>query len=142
MPAAKFDDVSATLRDQVDGLYVEDESSLRLLVGPDWYELAGTLYRATEGDVSANDYLRARAGGYRVSAHVPGVDAAARKNASGITVRGMARAAVAPIWEGIRLIRDEISGAAKGEVALTAVSLTSFGVLRKAQYRWVRIATA
>ena len=57
-------------------------------------------------------------------------------------MRGMARAAVAPVWEGIRLIRDEITGAAKGEVALTAISLVSFGVLRKAQYRWVRIATA
>lgn len=140
--AAKFDDVTVTVRAQVDGLYATDEAGIRLLVGPDWYQHAGKQYRATEGDVSANDYLRSRAGGYRVSSHMPAVDSTARKNAPGLTVRGMARAAVAPVWEGLRLIRDEITGANTGTIRLTAVALTSFGVLRKAQFRRVRIATA
>lgn len=140
--AADFDAATATLRGQVDGLYAEDEGALRLLVGSAWYQHAGTLYRATDGDVSANDYLRTRSGGYRVSAHVPGPDASARKNAPGLVVRGMDNPAVLVTWEGVRLIRDEISGAASGEVALTAVALVDFAVRRKAQYRFVRLATA
>ena len=53
--AAEFDDVTKVARDQVDGLYASSESSLRLVVGPAWYQHAGAKYRATDGDVNAND---------------------------------------------------------------------------------------
>ncbi len=139
--ASSFDVVSRLVRNQVDGLYAEGEGALRLLVGPDWYRLCGGIYRATEGDVSVNDYLRTRLEGYRVNANVP-PSGGARKPANGLAVRGMQRAAVAPVWEGVRLIRDEITGAASGEVALTAIAMVDFAVLRKAQYRYIQIPTA
>lgn len=130
------------LRAQVDGIYAESEGAIRVLVGADWYQHAGGLYRNDYNEENVNDYYRSRAEGYRVSGHMPAAGSTARKIVFGIAARGMARAAVAPVWEGIRLIRDEISGAAKGEVALTAISLVSFGVLRKAQYAWIKAATA
>lgn len=143
-PAAASDYLAyvQALRAQVDGIYAESEGAIRMLIGPDWYRHAGGLYRNDYNEENVNDYYRSRAAGYRVSGHMPPAGSTARKIVSGIAARGSTRAAVAPVWEGIRLIRDEISGAAKGEVALTAISLVSFGVLRKAQYAWIKIATA
>ena len=47
-----------------------------------------------------------------------------------IVRRGAADDAVAAMWPGIGLIPDEISGASKGEIRLTAVLLAAFKVLR------------
>ena len=57
-------------------------------------------------DRSALDRLMEVTGGVRVSAHVP---AAAVNKQNAIVRRGMRRDAVAPIWEGVSLIPDEIS---------------------------------
>ena len=40
------------------------------------------------------------------------------------------RNAVAPVWRAFELIRDPYSGAAKGEVSLTAIMFWNFKVLR------------
>ena len=42
--------------------------------------------------------------------------------------------AVAPVWEGFILIRDEVTAAAKGEVVLTAHMLWNFAILDSAAY--------
>ena len=78
--------------------------------------------------ISALDDLAMRTGGVRVSAHVPAKTASHRQNA--IVRRGMRRDAVAPIWEGITLIPDEITRAATGEILVTAVMLYAFKILR------------
>ena len=39
--------------------------------------------------------------------------------------------AQAPIWQGLRVIRDEISNAAKGQIALTAIMLWNFKIVRE-----------
>ena len=91
--------------------------------------------------MSVNDYLRTRLEGYRVNANVI-YSGGARKMANGLTVRGTQRAAVLPIWQGLRMLRDEVSGAASGEVALTAIAMVDFAVLRKEQYRYIKIPTA
>ena len=139
---ADFDAYSKILRDEVDGIYARGEGDIRIAAGPDWYKHAGTKYRATEGDVSANDYLRTRSGGYVISAHFPAQDAGARMFNSALLAKGPRGAATAPIWQGLRLIRDEVTGAAKGEIALTAIALYGFRILRAAQYSWVKASTA
>ena len=55
--------------------------------------------------------------------------------------RGIEGAASAPTWEGGMLIRDQYSGAAKGEVAITLVQLWNFGLVRSANFQRVAFAT-
>ena len=44
--------------------------------------------------------------------------------------RGMSETAVAPVWEGVTLIPDEITKAANGQIVITAVMLYAMTVLR------------
>ena len=60
-------------------------------------------------------------------AHVPAVDA---KDQSLVVRKGQAMDAVAPIWEGITIIPDEVTKAKTGEIVLTAVMLHAVKVLR------------
>ena len=67
----------------------------------------------------------------KVSAHVPAVSAT-KQNA--VIRLGMRRDMVAPIWEGVTLIPDEITKAANGQIVVTAVMLHAIKVLRKAGF--------
>ena len=49
-------------------------------------------------------------------------------------MRFMAMNAVLPIWEGLRLIKDEVTNADKGQIQVTAVCLHNFKVLRPAGF--------
>ena len=81
--------------------------------------------------MSAWSGTRSLSGGLQVSGNIP--DAAATIQ-HGIIRRGSARAAVCPIWEGVRMIRDEITSAASGQVHVTALALFSFGFVRTAEF--------
>ena len=91
-------------------------------------------YRGNNADDSALDSLNRVSGGVRVSAHV-----AAKTNANvqeAVVARGKQyRHAVAPIWEGVSLIPDEVTKAATGEIVLTAVMLMNFKIIREAGYK-------
>ena len=50
--------------------------------------------------------------------------------------------AVAPVFSGVELIRDPYTNAAKGQVAVTAVMLTDFAILRTGAYRIEKIKSA
>ena len=69
--------------------------------------------------------------GVRVSAHVPGV-ASHRQNC--VVRLGMRRDMVAPIWEGVTLIPDEITKAGTGQIVITAVMLFAVKILRAAAF--------
>ena len=70
-------------------------------------------------------------GGVRVSAHVPAVAA----NKQNCVIRlGMRRDMVAPIWEGVEIIFDELTMAKTGEIVLTAVMLHAVKILRAAGF--------
>ena len=64
----------------------------------------------------------------RVSAHVPAVSNANKQNA--VVRLGMRRDMVAPVWEGVTLIPDEITKAANGQIVVTAVMLHAVKILR------------
>lgn len=66
-------------------------------------------------------------GGVRVSAHVP---AAVGNKQNAIVRLGMRRDMVAPIWEGVTLIPDEITLAKNGQIVITAVMLHAVKLLR------------
>ena len=112
----------------LDGRYASEEGDLRLLMGQATAAFMASKYRSNTADDSALDSLRRLAGGVRISAHIPAV---AGNKQDVIVRRGMAEDAVVPLWPGVSLIPDEISGAREGRVKLTAVLLAAFKVLRE-----------
>ena len=112
---------------RVDGRFASTTAALRIVMGATAYADAGGTYRAdTSGDI-ALDRLMAITGGVRVSAHVP---AAASNRQNAIIRRGMRRDYVAPIWDGITIIPDEVTKAASGQIVITAVMLYAQKLLR------------
>ena len=112
---------------RVEGQYASTASDLRVLMGAGTYAHAGSVYRNTSVDRTALDRLMEVTAGVRVSAHVPAVNA----NKQNAVVRlGMRRDMVAPIWEGVTIIPDDVTKAAKGEIVITAVMLYALKLLR------------
>ena len=112
---------------QIDGRYAAMASDLAMVVGAATYKDLGATYRNTSVDRSALDRIMELVSGIRVSAHVP---APASNRQDVVIRRGSSRNAVAPIWEGISIIPDEITLAAEGQLKITAVMLYAMKVLR------------
>ena len=114
---------------QIDGRYAAMTADLALVVGAATYKDLGQTYRNTSVDRSALDRIMELVSGVRVSAHVP-IPASNRQNV--IIRRGMSTSVVAPIWEGITIIPDEVTKAKAGQVVITAIMLHAVKVLRTA----------
>ena len=117
------------LAGRVDGRFAMTYDDLRIVLGSGTFAHADSVWRGTNtnNDVSALDVLSMKAAGLKVSAHVPAV-ASNKQNA--VVRLGMRRDAVAPIWEGITLIADEVTKAGSGQIVVTAVMLYAFKILR------------
>ena len=116
----------------VDGLHAVDLSGIRQLVGVTTYtHMAGT-FRANEDSTTAEGWLMDRTGGVRTSRRI----AAPASNVQQAIVRRANpagdRAAVMPAWGGVELIRDNITGAGKGEIVITALMLVGDVILLRA----------
>ena len=77
-------------------------------MGTGTYSHAGSTYRHQNADDLALERLVAITGGVKVSAHVPAVVSNKQYN---VIRLGMRRDMVAPIWEGVTLIPDEVTKA-------------------------------
>ena len=121
------DYVSEFAYSRVDGRYASMVSEIRTVMGATTYAHAGGTYRNTSVDRTALDRLMDITGGVRVSAHVP---AAVSEKQNTVIRRGMRRDMVQPVWEGIAIIPDEITGAASGKINITAVALFNQKLLR------------
>lgn len=117
----------ALVYDRIDGRFASMESAVKLLVGSDTLAHMSTKYRSNTADDSAVDSLRRITSGVRVSPHIADV---ASKKQDAIVRRGLRRDAVAPIWNGITLIPDEVTKAGTGEIVITAVVLANWKVVR------------
>ena len=125
----------------IDGKYAHNLSESRLLVSPSAYIAAGTAFQSSgNSDVAASDYMIARSGGFRASANLPADDAHISKAVAFAT--GGAGSAIAPVWEGVQLIRDQYTAAASGEVSITALALWGFKLLRTAPYSYIKFYIA
>ena len=112
---------------QIDGRYAAMASDLSLVVGAATLKDLGQTYRNTSVDRSALDRLMELTSGVRVSAHVP----APTTNRQNVVIRrGMSMTAVAPVWEGVTIIPDEVTKAKSGEIIITGVMLFAMKVLR------------
>ena len=113
---------------RVDGRYAARRSDLRVLFGSATYAHAGGTYRANEAETSALDRLMEVVADVKVSPHVPAVGATKRQ--LGLIRLGLRRDMVAPMWEGVTIIPDEVTRAKQGEIIITAVLLHAVKILR------------
>ena len=132
--AAATDDVTYDLAlsesaKAIDGIYANMCSELSWIVGDDTYRKLAAIVNAGSGETfieHATKLLRR----IRASANIPAPAADAQ---FGIIAKMGASGphAVMPIWGGgARVIRDEITKAAEGQVRLTILAFHSFKVLR------------
>ena len=112
---------------RVDGRFAGTAGDIRIVMGSGAYAHAAAQYRGNNDNMDALASLMAATGGVRVSAHVP-IVASTRQNA--VIRLGNRRDMVAPIWEGIALIPDEITKAGDGQIVITAVMLHNVKVVR------------
>ena len=122
---------SGFVYDRIDGTYASMASDMKIVCGADAYAHMSETYRGNNADDSALDSVMRISGGVKVSAHVPAV-ASDKQNA--VVRRGMRRDMVAPIWEGITLISDEITKASTGEIVITEVMIHAVKILRSAGF--------
>lgn len=114
---------------RVDGQFAMSIGDVRIVMGSGTYGHASGQFRSTTaGDRAALEDLEQASGGVRVSSYVPAVSAANKQNA--LIRLGMAMDAVAPVWENIAIIPDEVTKAANGQIVLTAIMLYNFKLLR------------
>ena len=113
---------------RVDGRYAGTVADIRLVMGAATYGHAAAQFRSNNaGDRAALEDLIDATSGVRVSAHVPAVSG----NKQNAIVRlGMRADMVAPVWEGVTLIPDEVTKAGSGQIVITAVMLHAVKILR------------
>ena len=113
----------------VDGKYAGAEAECTWVIGTATYQTLAALIQSNDS-TSATERLRRLLKDFMASANIP---AAASDIQQGIIAKmggDMAMNAVCPVWEGLRLIRDEVTNAAEGLIQVTAVALHNFKVLR------------
>ena len=113
---------------RVDGQWAASVSDVRIVMGSGTYAHAATVYPPSASNDAALSVLMADTSGVMVSSHVPAVDSSKKQNA--VIRLGMRTDMVAPIWEDITLIPDEVTKAKSGEVIITAVMQHSIKILR------------
>ena len=113
---------------RVDGVFAGSVGEIKIVMGDETYGHAAGVFRSDNaGDRAALEDLMQVTAGVKVSAHVPDV----ANNKQNTVIRlGMRRDMVAPIWEGITLIPDEVTKAGSGQIVLTAVMLYAVKILR------------
>ena len=135
----------AAFTGEVDGKNAYALTDLRSTIGKATFGYVETLFRTGATDngprASACEYVKSRTGGQVVSSRIP---APGSNIQTGIIAKTSypGRNAVAPIWRALELIRDLYSGAAKGEVALTAIMLWSFKIVRETGWALFKVKTA
>ena len=122
---------SGLVYDRIDGTYAAMASDIRVVMGSATYGHAASQYRGNATPDNALDVLERDTSGVRVSAHVP---AASSNKQNAVVRRGSRRDMVAPVWEGVTLIPDEVTKASTGEIVVTAVMLHAVKILRPAGF--------
>ncbi|MDE0001743.1 MAG: phage major capsid protein [Rhodospirillaceae bacterium] len=144
-----WDAFKAMLTDGLNGTFARMESDLRILIGQATYTLARSKYRADETDEDAIMMMRALGSRVGLSfqipapavATIPPKSADSSKKVQSAIVNMEPGAAVAPVWQGITMIRDPYTSASKAQIILTAHMLFDFVMRRKDGWRRWAIRT-
>ena len=126
---ATWTDYLSLYPSRVDGKLSMDGSNVRLLVNTDTFKHAQMLQIATSGELVRREIPQGR---FRASANMPDT---ASTIATLLSYTATPRTGfVQPVWRGISLIRDVYTGAAEGQVALTAIILTGAAMVDASLY--------
>ena len=125
-------DYRALATNQLDGKMANTEASVRVLLGLATWKHARTKFNTQQTQDGIQGY-QALGGTIQNSARIPVV---ASKRQQGILTFEPS-AGVAPVWQGVTIIRDPYTNAHKAQVALTAHML--FGFTFKRKDGWKRI---
>ena len=118
---------------QVDGRFATSLADLKILVGADTYGAMGKVYQSS-GEMSVADVLAEKTAGVRVTPFAP---ATASDKQDGVVRLGMRADMVSPVWQGVSIVVDEITQAAKGEIRVTAYLLFAAKILRVGGFKRV-----
>ena len=131
--AETFSGYAKALAGGIDGKHADSMGEIACVVGEETVIHAEGVF-TSNGEESAASYLMRRCRAFRACANSPAVSSNVQE---GVIYRaGGGGDAVAPMWgAGPRLIRDEFSGASKGQVRLTYIQLWNFKVIREAAYK-------
>ena len=134
-----FSEVIGHIAAAVDGRYAANLAQVRTLLNGNAYANVASVF-STAGQISGADYLMANSAGIRASANMP---ATASNIALGLSYRSgaMGASAVMPTWQGVQIYQDDSTRIAHGEIALTAIALYNFSVLRAGAYRAFKLKT-
>lgn len=141
-PALTWANARQIATDGLDGKFSRTEADIRLLIGGDTYSKLRTLYRTNDSEVDGMAALGALGTRVRRSFQLPPPGTvqiqdtgAAAKNSTKKHQRSVAAseaaAAVAPVWQGITMIRDPYTNAGAAQIVLTAHMLFDFVFRRK-----------
>ena len=112
---------------RIDGRYASVSGDIKILMGAGTLAHAASQYRGNNDNMDALMSMTDATSGVRVSAHVPDV-ASTKQNA--VVRLGNYADMVAPIWEGVTILPDDITKAKSGTIIVTAVMLHAVKLLR------------
>lgn len=120
----------------LDGKFARTEADIRLLVGDSTYNRLRNVYRsgATASNVDGIDAMRALGSRVRRSFMIPAQSAflsGATKREQHVVFAAEPMAAVAPVWQGITMIRDPYTNAKNAQIVMTAHMMFDFVFRRK-----------
>ena len=116
----------------VDGIYAGSVGEVRVLYGPETYAFAGGLVIAANHPETVIDKVSRIAGGVLVTDNA---GAYTGNRQEGLIIKGAARRnAVGALWNGVQIIRDDVSRARQGEVRMHVIGMWDFAVVRTAGY--------
>ena len=110
----------STVAGSLDGVHGYTLGDLRTLAGKATYQAMASGYFDSTA-VSVASYLDTYTGGLRMSDRIPDVASDVQPGIVRLGMRPMC--AVSVVWGGVTLIRDIYSGAASGEIVVTALQL-------------------
>ena len=133
---AGFAAYRTAINSQVNGREAGVASDCRILVGQKTYEHADTVFRTTDSELSALDWIMAKSGGVRVHTEVPAI---VDKRQDAVIAKALGQQhAVMPTWSAVQLVTDEVTKLQKRLIVLTAIQLFAFKVLRTDGFARVR----
>ena len=138
-PALTWANAKQIATDGLDGKFARMESDIRLLIGGATYSKSRQLYRTDDSEMDAITALRGLGTTVRRSFLIPapakvriaGQSADSTKKHERAIANSEPGAAVAPVWQGITMIRDPYTSAGKAQIVLTAHMLFDFVMRRK-----------
>ena len=111
----------------IDGEFAMMSNEVKILYGPHGYNHAASVYRGNSSDMTALSAIMRDSGGVMTSAHVPDP---ATNDQNVIVRKGMRRDFSCPMWQGVEIVYDDITGASSGELVIWAYLMSARKLLR------------